>query len=1798
MRGNPGRVLGTAVLRLGLLTAFLTASSQQQSFAESLSSLTFASDGGEASVEFLSEDTGLVRTADRVVSFAPRIVNITPVCVAAGEPADVVAIVEKWPIAAAVGSTASCHFLPVEFVQRLQDTRNARTADLNLTEDDEEQVAARQATLAKGLAAAYFAGAFAAPWTQAEVEELSGPTQVVQLQYPEGDVKDSSSEGEGGDEDDDDEHHQQQENRMVPATTACLQCSLPPEGIVGDVVPVILLTANGSDTSGVDYYVAAGGTQQAIRQLTVHSAAPASGPVSGGTRVLIQGEGTLLDAVDCYFLPAVGSSFSGPARLPGNLTLISDTVAECVAPSWPEYLQRSTGGSSNSSDGRQGVLVFPATLALVSGSGCEAFLNFDYFADPDIAAVSPTRTPANKGFELLVSLDTDGDAFGTGKQQAYSGAPGLAPRMRIARLDSAGSSKGPGTAPDGAYSAEGAAAPGQGSGLAGEGSGVYGQLALLDLEANLTLDGRALVAWVPPMLEPGEYAVAVSLNGQQFTPLEPAPEDTASGSRSGGSAVFSVGSPTLSMAMPLVLAPANESGVDVAVQLNYLPHFLPARVAVVAHAVVVATPWLPAAAPWSSANSSEGGEGQDGILWGAGVELQSADWAQGVRSAGVDAFGGALQYEEDGDMDCEFEEGLDFVLEPEELEWLPWQPGAEAPTPQSVRLTWLAPTLPTSLIRQCALVVSLLDVSGADMDAVRWQTVVAVVPATSVDEDGLEGDFGNAAVNGSELDSEAAGSSEALPLDGNEHSGGAADEAAAQAAAARLLPQFAVGAPVVAYRGDRSVSVAVLLVEGPLLADAAVAYNVAPMAGYPPPPVGLLNASQASGLLQWSQEDAANVTAEAEALMAAAEGSDAAGVADAQRRLREALAHRFTLDLDWEGADVPPEAAIRLAVTLQPVWNAMLHPAGGSGSVAVFGVDRGTCPPGTRRNNVGAWPAYEGALSGADPRQEWLLQHAAVADGGRPGVALGPDGPLAGGDNRTGSVLALLYEPANATLVDLSSHEDVQQELGAMVGADVELLSLCLAGLENAETSVDVYAQQQQQHAVDSAGVVSLPVSYLQAGAAVDQGDTSPVQVALDEWWFDSQVVDGDACTNATWLLPLQPGQNRFSLSIASAALEGPSSVDPVGPASDSSSTAGDAVQYNLSIVRLAPESHARLASLIIKSRGQIVTVCGPPGPVVGIRSIEDDGLQGSVGSVYPGPPDQLEVGEAGPLACRPDVPMEVTVGPDADWASLQPVLLHPDIEGTRVEINGQVLSRGGDAAVDRAIDTTASSGGVVPSQVEGTAAPAPMQSNDSYSSLEGMLPEAFILGLQKGVPVDVEVVVVAEDAVTSSKYLLRVVRSDAEPDGNVIGMSVAPLPVADAPSYWSSKVLWTDTSTLNGAVSNLSNSIGSGSGSSTAHSSALASTVPYTSIDFSGYGSTGWQVADGCSACPAGWSSEQQLNSSRCSMCPPGSFSPEPMSGSCTQCEPGTYSFSWGASYCKHCVVGTYSPRPGSPLCVLCPEHTTTSSDGSSTCDVPVLPGVDANQSYALIVRFGVMLHGASLDEVLLRAGAIGAPSSVVASLVRSDTAAGFNVSVGDVHVLSVTEVARRQLRVNVTATLPVEPSENATRQEVEAAMLVQELSADDSIEMLSKQPAQFFDRTIKALGVTAETDDYSTEQSYPMDGSNSGKEWAYLWLAVVSSVAVVALLGYIAAQRVRRRRAGGGVPGRPHRLHEDGAAALRDPGRAWWDGRPGSGGRAAAEATTDACLLQWNCTWDRTQHDLAERLGSGEPAAARASD
>lgn len=332
---------------------------------------------------------------------------------------------------------------------------------------------------------------------------------------------------------------------------------------------------------------------------------------------------------------------------------------------------------------------------------------------------------------------------------------------------------------------------------------------------------------------------------------------------------------------------------------------------------------------------------------------------------------------------------------------------------------------------------------------------------------------------------------------------------------------------------------------------------------------------------------------------------------------------------------------------------------------------------------------------------------------------------------------------------------------------------------------------------------------------------------------------------------------------------------------------------------------------------------------------------------------------------CRPGRQLAVNVSYATQMVSVAPVLLHPEVLGVRVEVNGRVLSRGGNLAADVLTDTAGQ-------QQQGTSTgdASSSDSSDSGSSQQtaltsGLLPSAFIMGMQPGTPIDVSVVVVAEDGVTSYAYPITITRMPAPKSAASVGSASGAISTAGSSS----------SSSPSGTVDLAAGT--AAAGSPAAAMSASKDQPQQQQISVSELQQRGWPVPPAleptCSACPAGWAASG-VNASQCEMCPPGTASATAQSMACQPCQPGTYAFSWGSTHCKHCIVQTYAPSEGSTLCKLCPANWTNLEDGQASCSVPLdaAGAVDAQgqQRYAVVVSFSVYLTGVEPDDIILQVG------------------------------------------------------------------------------------------------------------------------------------------------------------------------------------------------------------------------------------
>jgi hypothetical protein len=649
--------------------------------------------------------------------------------------------------------------------------------------------------------------------------------------------------------------------------------------------------------------------------------------------------------------------------------------------------------------------------------------------------------------------------------------------------------------------------------------------------------------------------------------------------------------------------------------------------------------------------------------------------------------------------------------------------------------------------------------------------------------------------------------------------------------------------------------------------------------------------------------------------------------------------------------------------------------------VHLFGVRPGTCPPGTAVR--GAAPAAAAAARAGG----WSV------DAGAPGERAARSAAAAA---ETAGRLALLVEgepvalTARAAALPADGSTPVFLDFGASVPPEAASATLCVRAA-----------------AGDGAPrvVAAAPGGARPAPARADACRCKPSAAA-------SCPKDGGGA--AAWTLPLAPGATAFNVSEAG----------------------GGGARYAISVVRLAPRAHAELLQLTVRGLdGSSFVLCGPPPPQLASGAGEAGAVmaqRSTATAAEPGAPPAGEPAAEGGVAraarlasaapaawapCEPGAAMALELPPDFDTAALAPALRHPEVEGVRVEVNGQVLSRAGDAAADRHADTARAGAAAAPR------APG------------AFLPAAYVLGMQPGVPVAVDVVVVAEDSATSARYPVELRRAGGGGGGGV--------------SYAAA---------------------GGGGG---------AARLP------------GWPPAPAddprCEACPAGWAAPA-ADAAACGMCPPGSSAPAPGAPRCEPCAPGSYAAPWGATHCAHCIAGTAAPAAGAALCALCPEGATTAGDGAAACNVTLPPATDLARRYAVIVHVSLFVKGVDLEGLLaLRAGVDAPPEEVVGGLLRGDVAAGFDVPLGDVRVVSLARVARRTLRAELSLTLPADLPPGgaaASEEEVVAALALQRLSVDAPIGALSSDPGAFFGRTAAALGADVQPLGAVAVDSWPERG------------------------------------------------------------------------------------------------------------------
>ncbi|KFM26856.1 hypothetical protein F751_4917 [Auxenochlorella protothecoides] len=524
-----------------------------------------------------------------------------------------------------------------------------------------------------------------------------------------------------------------------------------------------------------------------------------------------------------------------------------------------------------------------------------------------------------------------------------------------------------------------------------------------------------------------------------------------------------------------------------------------------------------------------------------------------------------------------------------------------------------------------------------------------------------------------------------------------------------------------------------------------------------------------------------------------------------------------------------------LGLRLTPLsGSASVRPQLGTAALIAFPLPPGTCPPGTAV--AGASQAVRAVLGSASDVNS-------TADGTVSGAVL---------LSRTSRLLALAVRGQGNSSLTLSARQQGDQEVyAAMVENGVENVTLCAVPAEDYELRVRLNTGGDWVPAQGGACPCRLPggeglVEASSAGAGANE----------------TALLGAGPCSS--WRLDLGVGPNQFDLvprradgSGAGNEIPGEGSAAAV-PASTPGAPPRGAPPSSLSVVRRAPPSHVRLASLNLTTpAGTTATLCAAAGaaPRVSAQSLQAlalaDGAVDGVGR------------------CIPGVRLNVSVPAPSEFVSLRAGLAFPHVEGIRVEAGGQVLTRGGVG------DGADADGGGDALSFPPTAPP------------ETFLPAAFVMRLPSDMPVDLDVLVVAEDGVTSARYPLRLLRrGTAGPAGAARGAAGAFAPLAEGPA---------PEPLAHGGLEEEQGPLQAGDG------------------DF-GHGGAN------CTACPPGWASST-LNASACTMCPPGTQASQAQASTCQSCPAGSYSYSWGASACQRCMAGTFSSGPGSTLCRLCPS-------------------------------------------------------------------------------------------------------------------------------------------------------------------------------------------------------------------------------------------------------------------------------------
>jgi len=642
------------------------------------------------------------------------------------------------------------------------------------------------------------------------------------------------------------------------------------------------------------------------------------------------------------------------------------------------------------------------------------------------------------------------------------------------------------------------------------------------------------------------------------------------------------------------------------------------------------------------------------------------------------------------------------------------------------------------------------------------------------------------------------------------------------------------------------------------------------------------------------------------------------------------------LSLTIDRRRMTPQVYLRAAIALHPIHGAAVPPGTSTTAVLhVVGASNGTCPAGTSVIEAAPGHAVSQAQPDNAPPVELPASHLLS------GLSVSTTPPSSEA-NASSAELSPGFEPRqfsyglqvthSVEVVYLSATSALQPVLSACGVRPVELLSSTSAWKPALEEEEEERSNGQQpapdgdqgpSQLLASQGETSQVDSETEPQSTGENGNGHRRRRAL---LSDSEGRGSGGRLNAsatgtgnkttllawqhTWRLPLSIGENIFYAS-----------------AGNSSEGTEAAPVYTIAITRLANASHARLAAIHIGVGLDSLTLCSDP--LAGIDRLKHQGGDGWEQSLpagtysYSTATADLVDAITGP--CTPGSTMDVFVPAGQRQLLLRAELAAPEVLGVRVEIGQQVLEALPDPTTGQAV-----------------------------------LPTAYLI-LGNATLVATEVVVLAEDQVTSSRYTLRVHRM--LPDIVLDALAVSTSGGGEAPPEEEGEL---------------------------PRGAAAGEVPPELPREL---------AAAGCEPCAAGTYADH-TNAQRCSLCSPGTFSPG-MVSLCSMCRPGTFSPTWGTTLCQHCNTGTFSGRLGASACQLCAPGMTTLGSGSDSCDTP-FNVTDLSRNYAVVVQLEVafVVNTSDLAHVASRAHVNDTAKAVVMYLMRLDTAGVFNISLGDVVV------------------------------------------------------------------------------------------------------------------------------------------------------------------------------------------------------